>query len=90
MDLVMIILAVYLGGIVLVLATFWAWFGPNVISVQSFFRKAAPTHPLEEEQTIPRDPQRPIAVDSDPSGREEVSSRSVDVAHVVMCVRRTV
>ena len=41
MDLVMIILTVFLGGIVLVLATLCAWFGPSVNSVQSFFRKAA-------------------------------------------------
>ena len=74
MDLVMIILTVFLGGIVLVLATLWARFWPRVNSIQSF-RKAAPTHPL----TIPRGPQRPIASYSDPSGREQVSSRSVDV-----------
>ena len=79
MDLVMITLTVFLGGIVLVLATLWAWFGPSVNSVQSFFRKASPTCPSEEEQTIPRGPQRPTAADSDPSVREQVSSRSVDV-----------
>ena len=77
MDLVMIILTVFLGGIVLALATLWARFGPSVNSVRSFFRKAAPTCPLEEEQTTPRGPQQPIAADSDPSGREQVSSRSV-------------
>ena len=81
MDLVMIILTVFLGGIVLALATLWARFGPSVNSVRSFFRKAAPTCPLEEEQTTPRGPQRPIAADSDPSGREQVSSRSVAVVH---------
>ena len=81
MDLVMIILTVFLGGIVLVLATLWAWFGPSVNSVQSFFRKVVPTHPLEEEQTIPRAPQRPITADSDSSGREQVSCRSVDVVY---------
>ena len=54
MDLVVIILTVFLGGIVLVLATLWAWFGPIANSFQSFFRKASPTCSLEEEQTSPR------------------------------------
>ena len=70
MDLVVIILTVFLGSIVLVLA----WFRARVNSIQSF-RKAAPTHPL----TIPRGPQRPIASYSDPSGREQVSSVDVHV-----------
>ena len=78
----MIILTVFLGGIVLALATLWAWRGSSMNSVQSCSRKAAPTHPLEEEQTIPRAPQRPIAPDSDPSGQEQVSCWSVDVVHV--------
>ena len=88
MDLVMIILTVFLGGIVLILATLWAWFGPSMNSVQSFFRKAAPMYPLKEE--VPRNTQRPIAADTDRSGREQVSSGRVDVVHVLSaCVRRT-
>ena len=35
MDLVVITLTVFLGGIVLLLATLWARFGPRVNSVQS-------------------------------------------------------
>ena len=79
MGLVIIILTVFLGGIVLVLATLWAWFGPSVNSVQSFFRKASPTCPSEEEQTTRRGTQR--TTDSDPSGREQVGAvaRRVDV-----------
>ena len=80
MDLVMIILTVFLGGIVLVLATLWAWFGPSVNSLQFFFPKAAPTCSSEEAQTTPRGTQR--TTESDPFEREQVSCRSVDLVHV--------
>ena len=87
MDLVVVILTLFLGGIVFALATIWAWFGPSVNPVQFFFRKAAPTYPLEEEQTIPEGPQRSIAADSDLSGREQVSSKSTSVTEYMSMVR---
>ena len=87
MDLVVVILTVFLGGIVFALATLWARFGPSVNSVQSFFRKAALTYPLEEKQTISEGPQRSIAADSDPSGWEQVSSKSTSVTEYMSMVR---
>lgn len=41
MDLAAIILTVFFGGIVLVLATLWSRFGPSANSVQSFFLSVA-------------------------------------------------